>query len=505
MKKSLEKVKTDIKQGVTCKTAPMVISKGLFRYRYVGLDDLFNCLHIDEESCYNFKIQPVCTWYYDKLLDKVYKYNSIYMNFSFRDNKIPNRCKDYHKELTEDIYQNLKEKGDRVSLSKLRLVTKHLIKHISRLRFHKKYAIRYTRNPKHWRQYGKNLSWIYMDKVINYLIGKDLLNNFVGGIQKGTNEICSMLIVNPELVDKCVGKGSTDFIDTCLLPPEVPLVEIRDEDKNKRKPTKEEKLKVTGMEMVVKEYCKLLSEKTVSINGIQVPELFFRRIATVDLDHGCRWYDDGTIQQEDATSRSSTVIDEEPTIEVDYSSLHFSLAAEELGLDLKGKDPYSFPFHVEIDEDEVEKWKVDYGFSEKYDPVRNLKKTALLTMFNAKSEKSAVSAIAKALRDDYKKQEPVKRKFVGIKSVKVKELVKELKHHNTEVNTYLMSGVGLRFQKLDSDMMTYCIERFMNVGEVCIPIHDSIIVKKSMKDFAVECMFDAYEKVMGSRVNCKIK
>jgi hypothetical protein len=428
------------------------------------------------------------------------------MNFSFRSEDVPKRCEGYLKLLTEDIYDHLKSEGQRVSISKLKLCVKHLIKHVSRLKFHKKFAIRYTRNPKYWKQHGKNLSWIYMDKVINYLILKGYVDSFIGGMQKGTQEVCSMLIVNPEFIDKCAGKGYENLaIPVSLLPPKLSLVEIRNKDKTPRKPTKEEKIEVTDMEMLVEEYCKLLSQKTISINGIQVPELFFRRIATVDLDHGCRWYDDGSIQREDATSRSSTIIDQEPTVEVDYSSLHFCLAAEELGLDLKGKDPYSFPFEIEVDNAEIEKWRNDYGFSEKYDPVRNLKKTALLTMFNSDSEKSAVSAIAKALKDDYKKEEPVKRKFVGIKSVKVKQLVKCLQEYNTEVKDYLMSGVGLRFQKLDSEMMTYCIKRFIEVGEVCIPIHDSLIVKRSQEDFARRCMEDAYEFIMGSKVNCKLQ
>ncbi len=501
-------VKSDTKHGVTAKNAPIVIYSGLFGYRFIGLNDLFDCLQIDDDCYYSFKIKLNTVWYHNQTLDRLYKYNSIYLNFSFRNERVPDRCKEYYGTLTTDIYNHLKSQGERVSKSKLRLVVKHLIKHISRLKFHKKYAIRYTGNPKHWKVNGKNLSWVYMKKVIEYLEDKEYVHNFIGAVKSGKEDVCSMLVVNPELINLCNGKEAEDLvshIDQCLLPPEPPLVEIRDGDKNPRRPTKEERIEVDSMSMVVSEYCKFLSQKTISINGIQVPEIFFRRIATVDLDHGCRWYDDGTIQQEDATSRSSVVIDMEETVEVDYSSLHFSLAAEESGLDLKGKDPYDFPFEVEVDVSEVDKWREDYGFQEKYDPIRNLKKVALLTMFNAKTEKSAVGAISKALKDDYSKEKPVKRKFVGIKSVKVKELVKSLKAHNQEVAQYLMSGVGLRFQKLDSDMITYCIEKFMKAGEVCIPIHDSIIVKRSQKTFAVSVMESAYEHVMGSKVNCRIK
>lgn len=503
---NLKKVKTDTKQEVTRKTAGIVISGGLFRYRYVSLEDLFDCLNIDDYFHYSLKVNLDTAWYHNTTLDKLYRYNSIYMNFSFRKETLPKRCKSYYETLTKDIYKHLKTEGDRVSLSKLKLVVKHLVKHTSRLKFHKKYGLRYTRNPKYWKEHGKNLSWLYMKKVIDYLTEKDMVYNFIGGVKQGKEDICSMLIVNPEFILLCNGGSEDDScIDECLLPPEIPLVEIRDENKCVRKPTKEERIEVSDMEMVVKEYCRLLSQKTISVNGIQVPELFFRRIATVDLNHGCRWYDDGTIQKEDATSRSSVIIDQEYTVEVDYSSLHFSLAAEELGLDLKGKDPYDFPFEVEVCHEEVEKWRGGYGFKDKYDPVRNLKKVALLTMFNAKSEESAVRAIAKALKDDYRKEELVKRKFVGIKQVKVKDLVRSLKLHNSEVSSYLMSGVGTRFQKLDSEMMTYCIKRFMEIDEVCIPIHDSIIVKRSQSDFAIECMEDAYEYVMGSKVNFKVK
>lgn len=502
-----EQLKSEVNHTVNSKTTPMMSIGGLFRYRYIDVEDLFDCIVIDDKPYYNFKlIDPKTTWYHHKVLDKVYKYNSIYMNFSFRNEDLPKRCKAYHESLTEDVYTYLKDCGERVSKSKLRLVVKHLIKHVSRLKFHKKYAIRYTRNPKHWKTYGKNLSWTYMNKLIDYLISKDKVNSFTGGVKRGKEDVCSLLVINPEFVDLCTGKITDEVtMDDCLLPPNKPLVEIRDEDKNPRKPTREERIQVSDMTMVVEEYCKLLSQKTISINGISVPELFFRRIATIDLNHGCRWFDDGTIQGEDETSRSSILIDTERTVEVDYSSLHYSLAAEELGVDLKGKDPYNFPFEVSVDTDAISEWKDTYGFKGNYDPVRNLKKTALLTMFNAKSERSAVSAISKAIKDDYRKEEPVKRKFVGISDVSVKDLVTKLVQNNREVSQYLLSGVGLRFQKLDSEMMTYCIKKFMEENEVCIPIHDSLVVKESMKDFAISCMKEAYIHVMGSGINCKVK
>lgn len=498
--------KIEVKHALTSKPAAMFIYKGLFDYRYVPLNSLFDYLQVDDYLYYNFKLKLDCAWYHNQTMNRLYKYNSIFMNFTFRNKSLPKRCVSFHKGFTDEVYNHLKFKGDRVSKLKIKVVTKHLIKHVSRLKFHKKYAITYTRNPKYWREYGDNLSWVYMDKVIDYMVDIGVAHNFTGGIRNGVTEIASILIINPEFIDKCNGKVEfTSGIDECLLQPKLPLVEIRNEDKIERKPTKEERIEVSNMATVVEEYCNLLSKKTVSINGISVPELFFRRIATVDLDHGCRWYDDGTIQQEDATSRSSVLIDFESTVEVDYSSLHFSLAAEELKLDLKGKDPYMFPFEISVDYGAIEQWKMDYGFDKKYDPLRNLKKMALLTMFNAKSEKSAISAISKALRDDYRKEESVKRKFVGLSNVPVTDLVAKLRESNKEIESYLMTGVGLRFQKLDSEMITYCIKKFMEVGEVCIPIHDSIVVKFSQKSFAEKCMIDAYEHVMGSKINCKVK
>lgn len=510
MEKHKEKytLKNVNKQQVISYIAPVVICKGLFGYRWVGLESLFDTIQLDDNYHYSFKLNLSNTkWYHDITLSKVYKYNSIYMSFTFNSEELPKRCKDYHLKLTEDFYQHLKSSGNRVSKSKIRLVTKHLIKHISRLKYHKKYAIRYARNPKYWKLYNKNLSWTYMDKLIDYLRDLGHLHNFVGSKTSSEGDVCSMLVVNPSFIDQCVNVGYKEpvVVESCLVPERSPLIEIRDKNKKPRKPNRKELIEMSSMEAVAEEYCKLLSERSVSINGIEVPELFFRRIASVDLNHGCRWYDDGSIQREDATSRSSVTIDGEPTVEVDYSSLHYSLAAEELGLNLKGKDPYNFPFFVEVDNSKIDQWREDYGFSKEYNPVRNLKKVALLTMFNAKSVEGAVSAISKALRDDYNREELVKRKFVGITKVRVKELVASLKEHNKEVDSYLNSGVGLRFQKLDSEMITYCIQRFLEKGEVCIPIHDSLIVKESMKEFAKRCMEDAYENVMGSKVNCKIK
>ena len=125
-------------------------------------------------------------------------------------------------------------------------------------------------------------------------------------------------------------------------------------------------------------------------------------------------------------------------------------------------------------------------------------------MFNADSMKSAIGGISKALLDDYKK-DISKRRFVGIKNLKVKELIAAVVEHNQEVKSYFMSGVGTRFQNLDSRIMDYCVREFMKVNQVCLPVHDSLIVKKSLTDFTIKCMEDGFEYVMGSKVNCIVE
>lgn len=498
-------------QSVASKNALVLI------YNYKSF--LFNIIDIDGDISSSIKTFTTYDLYEGKGLRYIYDHYSLYMNFYFRNCLLPKRCFIAHKELTDRLYSRLKQSKSRVSKSKVKETVKHLVKHVSRLKFHKLYTLTYSRKHTVWDNKEKfNASYVYMMELIS-MLEEDLVVSSITGIPvdfTNSKNISSLLIFTPEFITWCNGGEKYDNLvkmDDCLLEPSVDSVEIRVKTENCKKkkeytvvnPEPKDKIFYAQAKYFVDKYNEAISNRVVEIEGRRVPELFFRRIFANDLQHGARFYDRGEIQGKNATTRSTIIIDGCDTVEKDYSALHYSLCAEKLGLDLKGKDPYDFEFNdVVIDEDEIIKWKEDYNIQHKYDPLRNVKKTAVLIMFNAKSKESARSALVKKLKDDFRCEDKSMRRFVGIKNISANALIEAILEHNKEVEQFFNTGIGLHLQWLDSQMIEYCISKFMEINEICLPVHDSLIVKESLGGFAEQVMEEAYFRVMGSKVNCKV-
>ena len=505
--KGIYKVESDINHGVAPSLPAGLYKGGLFSKRYVSLTSLFNICITDDVTNYILKdsYTDKSYWCTDETLGRLYKYNSINLNFKFRSSDIPKRCERTLLELTKVLIVKLSKTRSRVSKSKAKVTVKLLLKNISRLQHHKKYTIRYTTSDTIWKDLGENASQTYMLELLTLLQEQGNIYMLRGYVDHNDRNICSMFIVTPNFIRYCNSNRVEKQMDACLRERLPNLLEIRDDNKNPRNPRRDELMAIEDANKILEAYTQGLEKRTIVINGIEIPEIFFRRIHNIDLEHGGRFYDKGQIQGEDAVSRSSVLIDGMPTVELDYASLHYAIAAEELGVDLQGKDPYDFHFDIDVDWDVVNYWKHTYGFTANYNPVRNLKKMVLLTLFNANSLKEAQQGISKSILDDYRKEEPVKRKFVGLNNVPVKKLVKALLAANKEVSSYMHSGVGSRFQKIDSSMIEFCIKGLMDIGEIALPVHDSLIVREDLKKHTTKLMEDAYEYVMGSKLNCKIK
>lgn len=479
-------------------------------YKY-GINDLFDSYIIDENVEYMFKDFSV-SWYSDIKLKTVYecKNLSLFLMFDFKSKDLPKRCEDYFCSITEEFYDHLKITKNRVSKVKLRRTVSLLLKNISRLKFHKRYALKYSKHKRNWVRVDKNYSLSYFLELIDFLSEKGHVKDFSGFGDRDSkyDNVMSMLLVNPNFIELCNGFGKTTYLDYELQSPDPPSTEIRVKVSKKDykiiPPSKEEK----GLSESVKDIMDQLNFKLrntyIEIGNVTIPEYFLVRIYRDNMKSGGRIFDKSEIQGESEPARSTIKIDQEETVELDYKSLHYSMAAEELGIKLNGKDPYDFLFDLDTNIEEINSWKEEYNISE-YNPVRNLKKTALLVMFNAKDKNSAIKGISDAIRKDFKRKDKATRRFVGIKNIPVTKLVESVIDNNKEVSEYFNSGVGLRFQNLDSEMIMECIKNFIEVDEVLLPVHDSIIIKKSLKNFGIKCMKDAYKKVMGSDFNCIIE
>lgn len=191
--------------------------------------------------------------------------------------------------------------------------------------------------------------------------------------------------------------------------------------------------------------------------------------------------------------RKDIRINGNPTVEIDFKSLHPSMIAEFQGYKLPdGFDPYGIDLE---------------GYDKK--TLRSIAKIAFMCIFNSRNLTQATAAVSQELRDlrdDEGKHIPTQWKDQGLVPpvIQVKLILQELAMHNIYAQDWVFSGKGIFLQNTDSKIMDLVIQQFLDVDEFMIPVHDSIVVEKRLQDFAVNSMQVAYKQVMKTDMNCRL-
>lgn len=163
--------------------------------------------------------------------------------------------------------------------------------------------------------------------------------------------------------------------------------------------------------------------------------------------------------------RCEITIGGKPTSEEDYSALHPTLLYAECAKSLVG-GPY-----------DLAGWD------------RNLVKQAFNIFLNAENSQSATWAIAKKLKGDDAVVYAGDREIAD-----ARRLLLEIKLKHGPIADHFCTGVGLRFQRVDSDMAErVLLEMIQRHGIVCLPIHDSFIVDATKLPVLQETMEMALE------------
>jgi hypothetical protein len=197
---------------------------------------------------------------------------------------------------------------------------------------------------------------------------------------------------------------------------------------------------------------------------VSSPQLSMTRIfSNGSLDVGGRLF--SPIQNYRKETRKYIYFDGEPTIEIDYSSFHAHMLYHKEGLEFAGDDPY-----------------VIEGFD------RDLVKVAFNIMLNRKGSgntKSAVSTISYQLNID---------KYAA------KELEEEILKLHGKISKHFNTGVGLKLQRLDSDIALSVIDYFIdNLKRPIIGIHDSFIVSVRDTETLILLMADYYKEHVNNK------
>lgn len=167
--------------------------------------------------------------------------------------------------------------------------------------------------------------------------------------------------------------------------------------------------------------------------------------------------------------RATTLINGEPTVELDFKALHPSMLYSKIG----------------------EKIPADcYYHSRKKDEIgRMINKRAFMTVFNSDSVETAI----KSLMD---KRKWKKKPRFRLTKRKCKKWIKDFLTQNPKLKQFAFTGVGLELQYLDSCMMEQILLRCVKKDIPVIGVHDSVIVPQSKELEVRKIMQGAWMKVM---------
>jgi hypothetical protein len=176
---------------------------------------------------------------------------------------------------------------------------------------------------------------------------------------------------------------------------------------------------------------------------------------------GGRFYGQST-QNIPKELRATITINGSPTEEPDYPSLHPQLLYALVGRPLPG-DPY-----------DLDGWD------------RPTVKAAFNIMLNAKTTGSAMLAVAEIMGG-----------YSAGHREQAKRLIAEIERKHAPVAEHFGSGIGLRLQRIDSNIAARVLAKSGRDGEFLLSLHDGFRSRRQYADRTREIMDECYAKVVG--------
>ena len=205
------------------------------------------------------------------------------------------------------------------------------------------------------------------------------------------------------------------------------------------------------------------TEKKKNRSDIDFNRKLLKRIFNNNsFEDGGRFYH-GWWQEISKEYRKFITIDGKRTVEVDYSSIHFRILYAEQGIDIGDDDPY-----------------IIEGYEDRRDEI----KLALNIILNAETKNKAIYAIFNHEDSDIDKKT-------------AKDIYKKLEEEHPKIKKYFGSGRGIKLQYKDSQIAEQIMLNLAKSNIVCLPVHDSFIVRASNQIELHEEMDKAFKDIVG--------
>jgi hypothetical protein len=202
---------------------------------------------------------------------------------------------------------------------------------------------------------------------------------------------------------------------------------------------------------------------------VRLDEMGGRRVFTSDHKKHGRFY--CPLQNIPASARLSMTMGGEQVVELDFQSMHATLAYNICGARLEG-DPYAVPRFT-----------------------REQGKLGLLTAFNATTLQAAVAALTDNRNG----------RALFASQVEAQRLLEALKARHAPIEKMLCSDAGMRLMNLDARIMLTAVDRLIARGIYCVPIHDSIVVAQQHESEAREALNFGWSTPNPQLTPCRIE
>ena len=340
---------------------------------------------------------------------------------------------------------------------------------------------------------NRKVSYRWTRKFIDWLQEQDLITLSLGSVeefsydggrlipsacQKSLVELSEGLVV---LLNPVSSKQEQEILRS--------VIELKDEEGNRisKRLGEDQKRLISLLNM----YNQHVKDCSISLDGKE----YFLQCKKVFNDNsfqkGGRVYMVGSMVTQELLKRDlrgNIKIDGQATASLDFCHLHPSIIAVKEGIVF----PDNFdPYQIEL---------------EGYDPecLRKVAKLALLIMINSSSPRSCFQALSWECGGKLPLGEWQEGGLVP-QPMDYKLIVNSLRDHNSYASNWFFEAKGKDLQYLDSLIIDNIIAYWNEKQVVVLTLHDSVRIDEKYLEELEEVMYSAYESVLGTKDNCRLK
>lgn len=226
------------------------------------------------------------------------------------------------------------------------------------------------------------------------------------------------------------------------------------------------KLSTPALELA-KQHAFEAGKTELNVKGYNPGRVYLTRICKGTWERGGRLYG-ASWQNLPQEARLGLTINGEPVVELDYRAIQPSMLYAQKGLSLDF-DPYIVP-----------------GF--------DIPRDAGKVQFNRLVNNSGKRPVKGGLKFDKEEKKSFKNKD------QFHRYLSAMKDMHEEISDFFNSDASMKLQHLDSSLALSVMNRCLDEGIVCLPVHDSFIVTETHHDQLKEIMSSEYEKIFNQKI-----